>query len=271
MVGALLLLLVGVPLGLYAANSINGYLSANPTYVQIENTTAFYEAPFIADDVDTEGRYAAVNGTTITVETPVWDTTGEWDALTITNDETRNTLYFNVNITVKELLNTDYSKMRLKFNGTKHLAVTIYAVKFDGVVLTKVSAVEFAHVGNESSTVYWNMTPSALLQLQTGLAPALTDEVYLQIAVSGYNAANALEVGDTVMFQFAWASASAVYSFTSWQILTFMASGMGFVLILVAMGSTAYWNPLAGKKGSRSSGSPLRRSSRKKRSNRRRR
>lgn len=273
MVGALLLLFVGIPAAVWMANSVNGYLSANPTYAQIENTTAFLDAPLIADEIDTEYSFASVNGTDITEETPTWDVDGDWDEVTLTANETRNLVMFNVNMTVRELLNTDYSALRLKLNGTNELKVTIYAVKSDGVLLTKSLAYQFVHVGNETQTLLWNFTPSTILGLQVALKPALTDVVYFQIVIEGYNAANALTTGDTIQFQFAWAGSAAAYSFTSWQILTGVSSMIGICLMFVAMASTPYWNPLSGKGRASSSGSapPARRKAPRRKASRRRR
>lgn len=253
MVGALLLLFVGIPGAIYLANSVNGYLSANPEYTQIDNTTAFIDEPFLADDIDTIYHYAAVNDTTITEETPSWNTVGEWDSVTLTINETRAKMIFNVNLTVKELLETDYSALRMKFNCSKEIAVNVYAVKSDGVLITKVLAKAIPHITNESTTVLWNFTPSQILALQTSLGPDLTDEVWFTIEIVGYDADYLLTLGDTIEFQFAWAGSAAVYSFTSWQILTGVAVIAGIILILVAFGSTSYWNPLTGSR-SRSSG-----------------
>ena len=83
MVGAILLLFVGLPVGLWGANTFNSFLAGTATETQVENTTSFYEGP-ILDGIATEGRYASVNNSVITAETPTWDTVTEWDQVVLT-------------------------------------------------------------------------------------------------------------------------------------------------------------------------------------------
>ena len=245
MVGALLLILVGIPGILYAANGFNGFLSGSASLTQIENSTAFYEGPIL--DEDLENRYASVNGTTVTAETPTWDTSDEWDQVIITSTETDNKLVFNWNKTVSEILNSKIYQVIFKTNITKEIKLTINAVKWDGTTLTSVEAHSITHIGVDNNTVYWNFTASEILYIQTQLNPAIADEVYFQFIFEGYDSDNKLTTGDTLVFQFAYAEPSNVYTFTSWQVLTFTASIMGLLLCFVALASTPYWNPLIGR------------------------
>lgn len=261
MIGALILLFAGIPAMIYMGNAWNGLFSATQEYDQIENTTAFYDGPILDDDA--EYRYGAYNGTTVTEETPSWDTNLEWDSITLVNTGADPVLVFNVNDTATDLLNTNYNMMRLKINFTKHTTVSVYAVKWDGVTLTSV-LLHTAHADNESTTVYYNWTPSGLLSDETTLNPASTDEQWIQIRITGFDDDNVLEAGDTIEFQFAYGGPSGPYAFTSFQILKGVATISGIFLILVGMASTPYWNPLGNSRPKRSN-SPRKRTTRRRR------
>lgn len=269
MVGALILLFAGVPAGIWAMNSFNGWIAPSYTYTQIENETAgdFYDGPIL--DEDGEFYYATVNDTTVTEETWVQDSNSEWDSITIAGTGDEMGLFINWNVTVDGLLNSKDFQLRIKTNQTKELSIGVYATKWDGITLTRVLAFS-GHVGNESQTLYWNWTPSDLLSLKYNLAPAITDEVWMTILITGYDADNELETADVIEVQLATGGTGAVYSFTSWQILTFTATIVGIILILVAFGSTPYWNPLVPTRSGGSS-SGTRRKSPKRRSYKRRR
>ena len=74
MIGAIMILMVGLPFSVWAVNSWNGLLTSTYDYTQFENTTKFYEGPLV-DGVATEGRYASIHTnvtTVVTAETPVW-------------------------------------------------------------------------------------------------------------------------------------------------------------------------------------------------------
>lgn len=246
MIGALLLLVIGIPITLWVSNGFNGFLSGAPSYSQIENTTAFYEGPFV-DGVETEGRFASVNSTTVTAETPTWDTSDEWDSIVLTSTEAENKVIFNWNMSVEDLLNSKISQFRIKLNTTKELKISFYAVKWDDATLTKVLAYSIPHIGADNSTVYWNITASDVLNIKSGLAPAITDEVYFQIIIDGYDDDNHLTTADTITFQFATAEPSNAYSFSHYQVLKFTAFLMGAGLFFVGFASTKYFNPLMGK------------------------
>lgn len=244
MVGALLLLFVGLPVALWGANAFNGYLSGVSTFSQVENVTAFYNGPIL--DGDDEYKVASYNGTTVVEETPSWDSNEEWDSIILLGNGTNNKVVFNWNVTVDDLLASKYNGFRMKFNGTDHLIVTVNAVKWDGVTLTSVQAYENLHVLNESATITWNMTPMNILNLKTTLAPAGTDEVYFQIIVTGYDSDNYLVLADTFEFQFATSEPGNVYAFTHLQILQGSATILGLTFILVGFASTSAWNPFGG-------------------------
>lgn len=255
MVGALLLMFVGIPLGVWAGNSFNNWISPTYTYEQVENVTDFLEAPSITADIEDEFeyRFATADGEleASTEETPTWDDTLEWDTIVLTGNTTDMVLMMNLNFSVEDLMNGKDFQLRYKQNFSKETTFSIYAVKSDGVEVTKVLAYT-SHIGNESQTVYWNWTPSDILGLKTTLDAELTDVQYMQIVITGFDDDNALEVADIIEFQIALGGTGAVYSFSSWQILTGVATITGILLILVGFASTPYWNPLSN--GRRSSG-----------------
>lgn len=239
--GAILLLMVLLPVGIWAANSVNGLLTSGYTYAQQENTTAFYVGP-ILDGLDAEYRFASVNGTTIVEETPVWDELSEWDSVTITHTGTDCSMYFNWNVTLADLLASRDYTFRMKFNSSKALDVTINAVKFDGVTLTSVELFT-GSVENESSELSWTWKPMDLLEPKTTLNKEITDESYLQIILEGGDTAK-LTTGDTVQFQFALGEPDNLYTFTSGGILTTTAVFGGLSFFVLGMASTSAWNPL---------------------------
>jgi hypothetical protein len=241
MVGALLLITVGLPAGIWAANSFNSFLSGTVEYSQVENTTDFYDGPILDDD--DEHRYASYNGTTVTQETPTWDVTGEWDQVTVVGTGSNNKLVLNWNMTTDDLLNSKFSVVRFKTNCSNELKLTVNAVKWDGVTLTSVEAYSVNHINNESETMNWNITPTKALELVNDLNPAATDEVYFQIVIEGYDSDNYLTVGDTVQFQIATGENGNVYSFSNLQILNGAATIFGLVFLLFGFASTPYWNP----------------------------
>lgn len=248
MVGALLLLVIGLPTGLWMANGVNSWLSGTDTYAQVENTTAFYDGPILDDNV--EHRYASVNGTVETEETPTWDVTLEWDSVTLGSTGTDNKVVFNWNVSVDDIINSKFTGLRLKLNCSKRLTVLVNAVKWDGVSLTSVEAYSNAHIDNESSTVHWNITPMGILAIKNDLNPDATDVVWFQIILEGYDTAK-LTTGDTIQFQFATSESGNVYSFTNYQILSFSAVIFGIIFGLIGLASTKYWNPLGPEKKSR--------------------
>ncbi len=250
MIGALLLLVIGLPVGLWVGNGVNSFLSGTPSYTQVENVTAFYDAPVL--DGDAEYSFSAVNGTTITEETPTWDVTLEWDSITLSSTGTNNKVIYNWNTTIDDLINSKITGMRMKFNCSKDIAVTINLVKWDGVALTSVEAYSNAHVGNISSTIAWNITPMGLLAIKNDLNPAVTDEVYFQIIMEGYDTTK-LASGDTIQFQFATTESGNVYAFTNYQLLTGSATIFGIIFLLIGLASTPYWNPLGPVKKQRKS------------------
>lgn len=258
MVGAILLLIVGLPVALWGANSFNSFLSGTATYTQVENVTAFYEGPLV-NGKTTEGKYASVNNSVITAEVPTWDTVAEWDQVVLTTEGTDAKMIFNWNTTVTQLLKSKDYQLRIKTNGSKPLVITINAVKFDGVSLTSALCKQFTHIGNLSQTVYWNWTGTDLLGVISTLNPVTTDEVYIQIIIEGYGTSK-LTTGDTIQFQFALTSPSNAYSFTNWQIMTGFATIGGITFFFIAMASTSYWNPLTGNSKTRRAYNKVKRS-----------
>jgi len=244
MVGAIILIFFGIPAGVWAGNSFNTFLAGSVNYDQLENETDFYDGPII--DGDDQYQYASYNGTTVTGETPVFDTVTEWDQITITGTGTDNKFVLNWNITTDQLMDSSFSELRIKTNCSKDLKVSIKAVKFDGVTLTSVSAYS-SKVRNGSQTVAWNITPMDALILVNNLNPDATDEVYFQIIFEGYDSDNYLEVADVIQFQVATGENGNVYAFSNIQILRAVATLGGVLLILIAFGSTKAWNPVSDK------------------------
>lgn len=244
MVGALLLMFVGLPVGLYFANGFNAFLSGTNDYTQVENTTAFYNGTLVSGKA-VEGRYGSVNGTSAPIlnDTWAWDAVSEWDQVTIVNTGTDVGLIMNWNMTPAKLLDSKINDFQMQFNCSDHLKVTINAVKFDGVTLTSVQAYQNTHVTNSSTTIRWNITPIGVLTLQNDLNSAATDEVYFQIIIEGYDASNKLTIGDTIQFQFATGESGNVYAFTSKQILQGSVTILGMTFVLFGFASTPYWNP----------------------------
>jgi len=253
MIGALLLLFVGIPVAVWAGNSFNGWLGSTYDYTQIENVTAFVDEPITTDDIEAENEFSfgTFGDAESTEETPSWDVTQEWDSVTLVGNESEMSFALNINTTVKELMEGKDFQFRLKLNQTKDLSVRLYAVKSDGIELTRV-VMWSSHMSNETQTAYWNWTPTEIMMVSNTLNPAITDEVYLQLVIEGSDDDNELEAGDTIEFQLAWGGPTQVYSFSSWQILTGVSCLVGIVLLFVAAGSTPYWNPLTPKGRGRS-------------------
>ena len=248
MVGAVLLLVIGIPSMIYVADSYNGLISGTYSYTQQENTTALYTGPIVEGDNDIGSEYgvASVNGTTtvtVTNESVSWDVVSEWDQITLTSTGTDNEIYFNWNQTPEKLMAGDNYQLRIKTNGTNALKLSVYAVKFDGVALTSVKAWD-GLVSNLSQVIYWNWTPMEILAVQSSLNPEATDEVYFQIIMEGRTTTDNLSVGDTIQFQFALGGSDNVYTFSAKSILHGTATIGGILFIILGIASTPAWNPL---------------------------
>ena len=251
MVGAILLLIVGIPCGIYIANNYNRVVAGTYSYTQQETDTALHTGPIVEgdNDIGSEYRVASVNGTTtvtVTNESVSWDVVSEWDQITLTSTGTDNEIYFNWNQTPEKLMAGDNYQLRIKTNGTNALKLSVYAVKFDGVALTSVKAWD-GLVSNLSQVIYWNWTPMEILAVQSRLNPDATDEVYIQIVMEGRTASNNLSVGDTIQFQFALGGSDNVFSCSSGFILRNSALLGGVFMIFIAMASTPIWNPMTEK------------------------
>lgn len=245
MIGAIMILMVGVPLAITGANSINGWLSDTYAFTQTENVTGFYDGPLV-DGEDDEGRYASVNGTStisITEETPVWDTIVEWDQVTITSTGEDVRVVWNLNYSVSDLMRSGDYQLRMKFNGSKGLDITINAVKYDGVTFTSWE-VYTGHVSNGSQVEYWNWTPTQILDAVNNINADPTDETYLQLIVEGEDADVKLTTGDVIQFQFALGGADNVYAFTSWQILSGVSAILSLTFLTLSFGATPMWDPI---------------------------
>jgi hypothetical protein len=244
MIGAVFVLMAGIPLAITGANSINGWLSDTYAFTQVENATGYYEGPLV-DGEDTEGRYASVNGTStisITEETPVWDTSADWDQVTITSTGEDARMVWNLNYSINDLLRSENYQFRMKFNGTKGLDITINAVKFDGITLTSWE-VYSSHVSNGSQVEYWNWTPTQILDDYNNHDAEATDESYIQVIVEGEGDTE-LTTGDVIQFQFAFGGPDNAYAFSSYQILIGVSAILIVVFLLLGIGATDLWDPI---------------------------
>jgi hypothetical protein len=247
MYAAVIFLVIGLPLTLWGANSWNDLLAnADSAYAQQENTTAFYQGA-VVDGLSTEARYASVNGTgsdaDLTAETPTWDTTSEWDQVTLTTTQTDSKVYFNWNVTTDDLMGAAYEHLRIKTNGTKDYKITVQAVKYDGVDLTAVEGKVFDHVDNGSQVLYWNFTSSELLEIKATLDADATDELYYQIIFEGYDDTK-LTTGDTIQFQFALSEIDNAFAWSHLQKIRAYGIIMGILCLFIGFASTRYYNPL---------------------------
>ena len=242
---AIVMTLAGPVVGTAGANMWNEWTSGGSIdYTQIENTTAYLSAPFVEEKISTEARYASVNGTgtsaNITAETPTWDTTTEWDQVTITSTGTDVKLIFNLNITLDELLDTKNTEMRIKTNGSKALEITIEAVKSDGVDL-KTHELYNKEVANLSQKAVWDFDPTDILEASNELDPAKTDDVWIRIIIEGKGTTK-LTTADVVQFQFAWGGNDNVYALSSEDALGMTAVIMGLLYLILAVLATPMLN-----------------------------
>ena len=104
MIGAIALLIIGIPLGVYAGEKWNGWLSPTYDYTSFpDDDNDTLDAPYNADLIDTTGYVITVNGTgddaVITNETVVWDTVLDWDSVTLTDT---GILVINLNKTISD-------------------------------------------------------------------------------------------------------------------------------------------------------------------------
>lgn len=152
----------------------------------------------------------------------------------------------NINKSANDLLNSKYFSMRVKTNSTQHLKVSLYAVKFDGTNLVSQQIATTVTLGNGSKTGYFNWTATDILQAQTLLNPATTDEVYTQLIFESSSTTNNFTLADVVQYQIHLGKSSNAYSFSSIQILRGVATIGGVIFLLVAFASIPAWNPLQG-------------------------
>ena len=253
MVGALLFMIIGIPGMIYVANGWNSFLSQSYDYDQMDNVTAFYNGP-LYDGKSTEGRYASMlpNGTGITAETPVWDTTGEWDTVTLTGvgvggANTTLIMVFNLNKSADDLLQSKYYSFRVKTNSTASMVMEINAVKYDGVKITEVNMLSAVQLDAGLRINYLNWTPTEVLNWVTTLNPDTTDETYIQVVFSSSTTpADNLTTGDTIQFEYSLGSPGNVYTYSASTILNGVGIIGGITFLLIGFASTPAWNPLAG-------------------------
>ena len=244
---ALVFLFLLVPGMVATGNAWNGFLGTTYTWDAQENTTSLYEGPVVDED-SSEYLMAStlLNDTGDVEETPSWDVDGDWDQVTISNDGAKIKLIMNVNKSANDLLNSKYFSLRVKTNSTQHLKVSFYAVKFDATNLFSQQIAETVTLGNGSKTGYFNWTATDILQAQTLLNPATTDEVYTQLIFESSSTTLNFTAADVVQYQIHLGKSSNAYSFSSIQILRGVATIGGVIFLLVGFASTPAWNPLQG-------------------------
>jgi hypothetical protein len=242
--GAIALLLLAVPVGVWIGNQVNGWRADSYAYDQMENVTSeYYEAPII-ESSDTEAKVVSLNDTTITEETPTWDTTSEWDQVIITSTGTDVSLIFNLNISAEDLLRSNDFQVRMKFNGSKPLDVSIETCKFDGITLTT-SQVWSKSISNGSQVAYWNWTPTEILEAHDNLNQDPTDESWIRIVIEGGDTSK-LTTGDTVQFQVAIGGPDNLLTWSSYGIMTTTATLLGIGLAVMALFASPLVNPVSG-------------------------
>lgn len=228
MVIASAILLLGVPGAVYLGNGYNALVSTNQSYSEIENTTAFQDQ-VVWKDVETEGAIASgtSKGANFTEETPIWDTTKEWDQVTFTTTAEDGMIRFNVNKSVGQVLKSSISGLRIKTNCSLSLDIKIYAVKWDGTKLTRVEAFSKS-LDNGSEETEWVITPMDILYLQSQLNPDTLDDEWIQIEISG-NGTDKLTTGSVLQFQFAWEEPDNPFALGSFVLL----QSIGVILLIV--------------------------------------
>lgn len=242
--GAIALLFLAVPLGVWIGNEINTWRSDTYAYDQMENVTSeYYEAPII-ESSDTEAKVVSLNDTTITEETPTWDTVSEWDQLIVTSTGTDVSLIFNLNISAEDLMRSSDYQMRMKLNGSKALDLSIEVCKFDGVAFTS-SEVWSGHVSNGSEVNYWNWTPTEVLEAHDIQDLEPTDESWIRIIISGADG-DKLTTGDTVQFQIAKGGPDNLTTWSSYGIMTTTTTLLGIGLMIMALFASPLVNPISG-------------------------
>lgn len=244
---ALVFLFLLVPGMVATGNAWNGFLGTTYTWDAQENTTSLYEGPVVDGDAS-EYLMAStlINDTGDVEETPSWDVDGDWDQVTISNSGAKIKLIMNINKSADDLLNSKYFSMRVKTNSTQHLKVSLYAVKFDTTHLYSQQIATTVTLGNGSKTGYFNWTATDILQAQTLLNPATTDEVYTQLVFESSSTTNNFTAADVVQYQIHLGQSSNAYAFSSIQILRGVATIGGVIFLMVAFASTPFWNPLQG-------------------------
>jgi len=228
-------------------NAWNGFLGTTYQWDAQENTTSLYEGPVVDGDLS-EYLMAStlLNDTGDTEETPSWDVEDDWDQVAITLNGSKVKLIMNLNQSANDLLNSKYFSLRIKTNSTQPLKVSFYAVKFDATNLFSQQIGTTVTLGNGSKAGYFNWTATEILQTQTLLNPALTDEVYTQVIFESSSSSDNLTLSDVIQYQVHLGGSSNAYAFSSIQILRGVATIGGVVFLMVAFASTPYWNPLAG-------------------------
>jgi hypothetical protein len=125
MLGAVALLIIGIPLGIWMSEKWNGWLSPTYDYASFpDDDNETLDAPYNADLIDTTGFVYTVNGTgddaVITNETVVWDATLDWDTVTLTGD---GILVINLNKTLDQLYKSKNYQLRMAFNASVGIGV----------------------------------------------------------------------------------------------------------------------------------------------------
>jgi hypothetical protein len=248
MIGAIAMILIALPLGVWASEKWNGWLSPTFTYTSDpdeDNDTV--DMPFLADLIDTTGFVASVDGTdedaVIVNETVIWDDTNDWDAVTMSQN---GTLYINWNETLDGLYNAKSFQYRFSTNSSVALDITIQAVKSDGIAITAVDLAHFTAEADDTAVHYWNWTPASMLEDVSAFKPLATDDVWIRIVIAGEEAVD-LTAGDVIEFKGEVGGSNHVYAVSSKYALQATAMIFALVLGFLAIASTAYFNPLSPK------------------------
>lgn len=242
MILAISLIVVGIPIGMYMADSWNSWLSPTYDYTSFpDNDTDLLEAPVLGAVISTEGSAVTVNGTTatatITNETVIWDSPLDWDSVTMTG---AGDLILNLNKTVSDLYGSVNYQMILNTNSSIDLTLTLQAIKSDGIILTSYDLNTW-NPGNGSNSVYWNWTPSDIMEIITTMNVRATEETWIRLVIEETD--GALEIGDSVEFKIELGGSGHVYGISSEKTLQ-MTLWIGTLIFgFVALASTPWFNP----------------------------
>lgn len=244
MLGAVALLIVGIPMGIWVSEKWNGWLSPTYDYASFpDDDNHTLDAPYNADLIDTTGLVYTVNGTgedaVITNETVVWDTVLDWDSVTMTD---AGILVVNLNKTVGAIYTGKDYQFRFTLNCSEDLEISLEAVKSDGVLMTVVPIVGPIE-SDGTGIIYWNLTPAEVLGIVTTLNALATEENWIRIVITGAEGAD-LDLGTTIEFKGELGGSGHVYAVSPQYTLQAVALVFTLVFGFVAVASTPYFNPL---------------------------